>query len=92
MKYMVTWRIPPNTYTPAFDRFLAQGAPLPDELTLVGRWHVPGSMRGWLLVEGDDMTALAAHLAEWAPYLELDVAPVIEDEDAAAAAVRVRDA
>ena len=44
---------------------------------------MPGSMKGWLLVEGDDRVAIAEHMAEWANYLELDVRPVIEDEAAA---------
>ncbi|HMK21162.1 MAG TPA: DUF3303 family protein [Terriglobales bacterium] len=45
----------------------------------VGRWHVLGSILGWHLLEGDDATLLARHVAEWAEVIELEVNPVIED-------------
>lgn len=83
MKFMVTWKIPPGCHKAAAERFLKSGAPLPGGLKSLGRWHVPGSAAGWLLVEGDDNVALAQHLAEWANLLELQIAPVMGDEDAA---------
>ena len=54
----------------------------------MGRWHVPGSPLGWHLLEGDDLTALAEHVAEWAYVIELDVYPVVEDDQAAKAAAK----
>ena len=59
MKFMITWKIQPGCHKPATERFLSGGAPVPPELKTVGRWHVPGSVMGWLLVEGDDSVALA---------------------------------
>lgn len=38
------------------------------------------------LIEGNDLTAVAQHVAEWADLLECEVYPVIEDAEAAAAA------
>ena len=61
----------------------------PHGLKSVGRWHVPGSILGWHLVEGDDATAVAEHAAEWADMLELEVNPVIEDAGAAEGASRI---
>ena len=58
-------------------------------LKTVGRWHVPGSILGWHLPEGDDPTGVAEHVAEWADMLELEVNPVIEDTAAAEGASRV---
>ena len=52
-------------------------------LKTVDRWHVPGSALGGHLIEGDDLTALAEHVAEWADLIEVDVHPVIEDAQAA---------
>ena len=83
MKFMVTWKIQPGAHKPAAEGFLSSGAPLPPGIKSLGRWHAPGSGYGWLLVEGNDMTALAQHIAEWANLLELQVTPVIEDEEAA---------
>ena len=50
---------------------------------------MPGSVLGWHLLEGDDMTAIAEHVAEGADVIDLEVRPVIEDAAAAEAASRV---
>jgi hypothetical protein len=89
MKYMLTWSIPTNTYKNAVEAFLSGGAPMPAGLTSLGRWHAPGSTRGWLLCEAEDPVAVAQHVAEWATMLDIEVSPVIGDEDAGAAASRV---
>lgn len=87
MQFMVTWSIPPSSYNEALERFLSGGAPVPEGMTSLGRWHAPGSVCGWHLVEGD-AAAVAQHAAEWAGLLDIDVTPVVDDETAAAAASR----
>jgi hypothetical protein len=62
---------------------------VPESLELLGRWHAPGSALGWALIEGTDTTALAQHLAEWGEYLEMQVTPVIQDEEAGAGLAKV---
>ena len=58
MKCMLTWSIPTQSYDAALDAFLSGGAPMPPGLTALGRWHAPGSYRGWLPCEADDLVAL----------------------------------
>ena len=89
MKFMIVWKTVPGSYKPAVESFLRGGAPLPPGLKRVGRWHVPGSTLGWHLMEGDDLTAVAQHVAEWANVLEIKTYPVIEDAEAASAASKV---
>ena len=89
MKYMITWSIPPARYEPAVRAFLQTGAPMPDGLTALGRWHAPGSTKGWLLCETDDPATIAEHIAHWATMLEVTITPVIEDAAAASAAAKV---
>ena len=86
---MVTWTIPTASYKKAVETFLSSGAPMPEGLTSLGRWHAPGSVNGWLLVETEDAVALAQHMAEWASMLELKITPVVGDEEAASAASKV---
>ena len=62
---------------------------MPEGLQLIGRWHAPGSVYGWLLVEGQDPTAVAEHVAEWANLIEFQITPVIDDEAAGDALSRV---
>ena len=57
MKYMLCWSILPENYNAAVDAFLERGAPMPEGLTSLGRWHATGSTRGWLLCEAEDPVA-----------------------------------
>lgn len=86
MKVMIVWRTVPGKYKTAVEEFLKRGGPVPAGATTLGRWHVPGSVLGWHLVEASDLTAVGQHVVEWADYLECEVYPVIEDAEAAAAA------
>jgi hypothetical protein len=43
---------------------------------------------GWHLIDRD-LAAVAEHVGEWADLLECEVYPVIEDDEAAAAAKKV---
>jgi len=88
MKSMVVWRTVPGKYRQAVEQFLETGGPLPDGVQRLGRWHVPGSILGWHLMEGDP-ALIAKHVAEWADVLELEVYPVIEDDAAGTAAKTV---
>ena len=86
MKFMVTWKCHPGLYKTAVSQFLKTGGNPPKGLKTVGRWHVPGSTLGWHLLEGDNLTILSEHVAEWADVLEIEVHPVVEDAQAAEAA------
>ena len=87
---MLCWSIPPEKYNAAVDAFLEAGAPMPNGLISLGRWHALGSTRGWLLCEADDPGAVAEHVAEWAGLLKIDVYPIIDDAGAGEAATRAR--
>ena len=83
MKYMMSWTIRPAFYKAAVARFLSTGAPLPEGMKLIGRWHAAGSTYGWLLVEGSIEDAYE-HASEWGDLLEIQVTPVVEDAEAGA--------
>jgi hypothetical protein len=89
MKFMVVWTTFPGKYNTALEQFLKTGAPAPAGGKTLGRWHVPGSMHGWHLIEASGPEAMAEHAAEWAEVLELEIYPVIEDAAAGAAAEKV---
>jgi hypothetical protein len=90
MKYMLCWSVPPESYNAALDAFLEEGAPMPKGLTSLGRWHVPGSTRGWLLCEAENPVAVAHHIGQWAGLLNIEAHTVLDDAAAAEAAARVR--
>ena len=88
MKYMVTWRLDSANFAEAARNFLEGKGDVPEGLTHLGRWHVPGSSYGWHLVEGDE-AALAKHLSFWGQYLDIEVSPVVEDDVAGAGMAEV---
>jgi hypothetical protein len=82
MTIMIVWKTVPGRYKTALEAFLRKGGPVPAGARTLGRWHVPGSILGWHLVEGD-LTAVGQHVAEWADLLECEVYPVVDDAGAA---------
>ena len=64
------------------------GAPFPG-VTMHGRYHAPGSVNGWIILETDDISAVYRHAAEWAEFLEMKTTPVLNDEQAAEAAANL---
>jgi len=89
VKIMIVWKTVPGKYKAAVEEFLRAGGPVPAGAKTLGRWHVPGSVLGWHLVDANDLTAVAEHVANWAELLECEVYPVIEDAEAGAAAKNV---
>ena len=85
MKIMLRWKFPTDAaYTTGMKEFLRTGAPDPDGLTTIGRWHAPGSKYGFHVVEGDPL--LVAELcAQWSPLADIEATPVLDDEEAATA-------
>jgi Protein of unknown function (DUF3303) len=86
MKVMVVWKTVPGKYKTALEAFLSGGGAVPAGAKTLGRWHTPGSILGWHLIETSDLTLVAQHVAEWADVLECEVHPVIDDAEAAAGA------
>ena len=81
MKIMVAWKIAPGCYKAAVERFLGTGAPDPEGLKTIGRWHAPGSSYGWDVYEGTP--AAGAELAAfWGDLLEFQITPVLDDAEA----------
>lgn len=89
MKYMLTWRTRPGLYKAAFQHFQETGGAPPKGVEQIARYHVPGSVLGWHVLETDDMTALAEHVNSWGDLIEIELNPIVEDAEATEAASRV---
>ena len=88
MFYVMEWKIRTGYVGDAFKKFLETGAPFPG-VTMHGRYHAPGSVNGWIILETDDISAVYRHAAEWAEFLEMKTTPVLNDEQAAEAAANL---
>lgn len=89
MKFMLTWRTRPDLYKAAFQHFQKTGGAPTKGVEQVARYHVPGSVLGWHVLETNDMTALAEHVNSWGDLIEIELHPIVEDAEASEAAGRV---
>ena len=82
MLYLMEWSIKDGCAEKAVTKFLSTGAPMPEGCRLVGRWHAPGSVNGWLLADTEDPKTVYEHASEWAELLSWKTTPVLVDEEA----------
>ena len=81
MTFLMHWSFKTGYHEIAAKKFLATGAPFP-ECKSWKRFHAPGSVEGWILVEADTADACYEHAAEWAECLDWEVTPVLTDDQA----------
>ena len=94
MKLMIRWEIHPDRRTDVLSGFA--GMELSDYQTqqgpaikVLGRWHDIINMTGVAICETDDAEALGLWLAQWHAVCDFDIATVLDDEEAHAAARKV---
>ena len=85
MKYLGTFTIKPEHVKEAIAQFKQTGGAPPPGVTLIGRWHVTGTGRGFTLIESDDPVAMSKFALAWSDLLEQTITPVVDDAQLAAA-------
>ena len=90
MKFMLTFSWLPgiDTRDQAIERFRNSGAP-PAGVVLLGRWTRADLDGGHVLLETQDLKALAEFAYVWSSLMKLNIAPVLEDDDLRAVFERV---
>lgn len=90
MKFMTSWSIEQDKWIPILVRW---GSMTPEEhadtgpgVTLIGRWHDTVGRRGVAIFEATDLAAMSHYIGQWNPYMDIDIAPVLDDEESAAVA------
>ena len=86
MKFMMTWSSFPETRHDAAKGF-AQMTNADDEadhpgVKLIGRWHDLVAVGGWLICESDDISAVQSWALNWNGVLNMEVRPVVDDNEA----------
>ncbi len=82
MLYLMHWKVKDGCHEKAVNKFLSTGAPMPENCKLVGRYHAPGSGKGWLVADTEDPNTIYEHASEWGEYLIWETSPVFTDENA----------
>jgi hypothetical protein len=87
---MVTWSIDQDKWIPILEKWASmtpeQRADVGEGVKFVGRWHDLASRTGVLILEASDTAAITRYIGQWNPHMDLDVAPVLDDEESAKAA------
>ncbi len=93
MKFKVTWAIDQDKWLPVLEMFSSmtpeQRADAGDGVKILGRWHDMGARTGVAIFEADDLVALTRYMNQWNPHMDVDVAPVLDDDEVAAVAKQI---
>ena len=81
MLFMIGYSFRPEIRNEAQDRFKKTGGAPGPHVKMLGRWHILGGHRGFILADSTDAVAIGKWMQEWTDLLVFDVAPVVNDED-----------
>jgi hypothetical protein len=89
MKIMISWTMHPGKLHETLAKFTQMG-PEQDQalrgtkVTMIGRWHDIVRGRGVAILESDNAQALTKYALAWNSVMDLDVAVVLDDDEARA--------
>ena len=88
MKFLVNWSIGEENWLSVLKVFSSmtpeQRADVGEDVKMIGRWHEPTSKTGVAIMETTNLAALNRYLNMWSPFMEVEVVPVLDDEETAA--------
>jgi hypothetical protein len=76
-----SWGPDKENQAEAIRRFRATGGQPPAGARLLGRWTRADFMGGVVLLESDDPKALTEFSLMWSDLMELEVVPVLDDQE-----------
>jgi hypothetical protein len=87
MKFMMNWRIPEDKWLPVLKKWTSMS---PQErgntgegVKMMGPWIDMAGRTGVLIVESNDLAAVHRYVGLWNPYMDIDLTPVVDDEESA---------
>ena len=81
MLYVQHWSFKTGYHKKGTEKFLAGGGDYPG-VEMIGRYHAPGSLEGWIVLKTDDPKAIYQHAAECGELLNLATTHVVTNEEA----------
>ena len=93
MKFMATWSIQQDKWLPVLKKWVSMS---PQERTnagegvkIVGRWFDAAARTGVGIFESNDLAAVSRYVAQWNSYMEIDLVPVLDEEEVTAVAQQI---
>jgi Protein of unknown function (DUF3303) len=89
MKFMILWQFHPGKLHEGYSHFFKMTSSQDAEdrgnrIKQIGRWHDLARGRGVIICESDSAEALANWALNWNSLLDVDIAPVLDDDEARA--------
>ena len=86
MKFMVTWQVHQGKIQEAYALFWPMtpeqdAADRGSQIKQIGRWHDAVRGRGVTICESDSAEAVTNWCLNWSGLLDLDIAPVLDDNE-----------
>ncbi len=85
MKFMVTWSIDQDKWFSILQKWDSmtpqQRADAGEGVKILGRWHELTSRTGVAILEASNAVAVHRYLNQWNLHMDMDVAPVLDDEE-----------
>jgi hypothetical protein len=88
MKFMINWSIDEDKWLPVLKKWVSMSpqerANTGDGVKMIGRWLDMAGRTGVLIVESNDLAAVHRYIGQWNPHMDIDLTPVVDDEESAA--------
>src|SRR5262249_26342009 len=88
MKFMAKWSIRDSNWLPIMKLWSTmtpqQRADAGADVKILGRWHDMAARSGVAILEASDLAAVLRYAGQWNPHMDLELAPVVDDEESAA--------
>ena len=93
MKFMASWMIEQNNWLPVCKRWASMSpqerANAGEGVKIIGRWLDMAARTGVAIFESDDLAAVQRYVGQWNAYMDIDLVPVLDDEESAAVARQI---
>jgi Protein of unknown function (DUF3303) len=93
MKFMAKWSIREDKWLPILKLWSEmtpqQRADGGAGVKILGRWHDMAGRSGVAILEATDLAAALRYAGQWNPHMDMDLVPVVDDEESAAIAKQV---
>jgi len=88
MKFMVNWKVHPEKRHEVLKQWCSmtpeQRVNAGPDVKIIGRWHDEVGFTGVAICETNSAAALSLYLLQWNGVMDMDIAPVLDDDESAA--------
>ncbi|MGI9455026.1 MAG: DUF3303 domain-containing protein [Aeoliella sp.] len=80
MIFHISYTFQPEHRDAAQSRFIKGGAPPPEGVNMLSRWHGVSGRKGIVVAESSELSRVASWMQQWTDLLTFQIEPVLDDE------------